>query len=233
MTGKVLAIIPARGGSRRLPGKNLMPLHGQPMIAWTIRAALEATFVDRVILSSDDEAIMAAAANLGCEVPFRRPDHLATDDATTIDVILHALKAAVKSEASPPDMVIILQPTSPLRLPEDIDGAVQRCRERRAASCISVTDLPKPKSFYARRTPSDALKTGGVFMTGDGSEPVLINGAVYAVETEHLLRTGTLYGDSTVTWSMPFERSVDIDTSGDFALAEALWRFSWGRQATA
>ena len=125
---KVLAVIPARGGSKALPGKNILTINGRPLIDWSIAAARGSRFVDRVVLSSDDDAIMAAAAACGCEVPFRRPTDLATDAASTIDVVLHALDALPGY-----DVVMVLQPTSPLRTAGDIDAACQTFDRARAA----------------------------------------------------------------------------------------------------
>ena len=114
----VLALVPARGGSKGLPGKNIRPAAGRPLLDYTVAAARSSACIDRVVLSSDDEAIMRVARASGCEVPFRRPAALATDEATSIDVVLHAL-----DQLPPHDLVVLLQPTSPLRTAADIDGA--------------------------------------------------------------------------------------------------------------
>lgn len=221
----VIGIIPARGGSKRLPGKNVRQLRGAPLIAWTIRAALNSKSIDRVILSSEDEEIMSVARDYGCEVPFRRPAGLASDTAGTKEVILHAIDFLNIPDAA----VVILQPTSPLRLPQDIDGAVSKFQVAGAASCVTVTNLPKSENFYARMNPDGVLTMEPVFHDIGDQKQVLINGAVYVVDAEHLRQSGSLYGATTLAHLMPFDRSVDIDTEEDFAMAEALWPCSWGR----
>ena len=134
--GKVLAVIPARGGSKGLPGKNILPVGGKPLIAYSIDAARACAAVDRVIVSSDDDAIIAAARACGCDVPFRRPDELATDTAASIDVILHAL-----DQVPGYDYVVLLQPTSPLRTAADIDAACERLAGHGAQACVSVSPV--------------------------------------------------------------------------------------------
>jgi CMP-N,N'-diacetyllegionaminic acid synthase len=128
---KVLALIPARGGSQGLPGKNILPVRGRPLLAWSVDAARGSRRVDRVVLSSEDEAVIAAARACGCDVPFRRPYALASDTAPTIDVVLHALDALPGY-----DVVVLLQPTSPLRTVADIDGACVRFATSGAPACV-------------------------------------------------------------------------------------------------
>jgi CMP-N-acetylneuraminic acid synthetase len=217
-TDNILAIIPARGGSKRLPGKNIRPLGGLPMLAWSIRAAQRSQTIDRLILSSDDEVIIEVARGHGCEVPFRRSEQLAQDEATTVDVIVDALDRVADRYA----YVVILQPTSPLRTAADIDAAVELCRSSGAASCVSVTQLSKPESFYALVDATGRLAREAVFANHKGAVPALINGAVYVVATEHLRRTGSIYDLTTIAYPMPLWRSIDVDTAQDFAMAECL-----------
>ena len=115
---RVLGLITARGKSKGLPRKNVLPVGGKPLLAWTIEAGLEASSIDRLVLSSDDDEIMKVAIEYGCDVPFRRPDHLASDEAGSIQVVLHALEILPDY-----DFVVLLQPTSPQRSSEDIDNA--------------------------------------------------------------------------------------------------------------
>src|SRR4051812_34752800 len=116
----VLGLIAARGGSKGVPGKNIFVVNGRPLIQWSIDAARASRYIDRLILSSDDSAIMEVASNAGCEVPFRRDAALASDDANAIDVVADALMRLPGY-----DMVVLLQPTSPLRIAADIDGAIE------------------------------------------------------------------------------------------------------------
>ncbi len=220
---RVLAIIPARGGSKGLPGKNIMPLAGRPLIAWTIEAALACPEIDRLILSSDDEVIMATARQFGCEVPFVRPSHLATDTASAVEVVLHALDQLPERY----EWLVLLQPTSPLRLATDISACLVRCRAGRFPSCVTV--MPAAKSpFWSYFLGADQRMT-----------PVLereqlpavrqqlpavytLNGAVYVAGCDWFRVHRTFVGPESCGQVMPAERSVDIDTALDFKLAELL-----------
>src|SRR5262245_50403921 len=140
---KILALITARGGSKGLPRKNVLDLAGKPLLAWSVEAARASRYIDRLILSSDDDEIMDVAKQYGCEVPFRRPKDLATDGAPTSPAVVHALDAI--GEAF--DYVVVLQPTSPLRTAADIDGAIELCHVRRASTCVSMTETSKPSEW--------------------------------------------------------------------------------------
>ena len=136
---RVLAVIPARGGSKGVPRKNVRELAGRPLICWTIDAAKNSKYIDRLILSSDDDEIIDMAKAIGCDVPFTRPAALASDTASGADVLCHAVENAGEDY----DYVVLLQPTSPLRQSGDIDEAVQLCIDRRLASVVSVAEATK------------------------------------------------------------------------------------------
>lgn len=221
---RVLALIPARGGSKGVPGKNICALAGKPLIAWTIEAAQQAVCVDRVVVSSDDAAIVAVARQWGAEVPFVRPPELARDDTPGIDVVLHAL-------ACLPDVewLVLLQPTSPLRTAHDIDAAVARCWEAGAPACVSVTEAPTPPWWLFRLTADGRLQS---FLPDrqrpqrrqDAPTLYALNGAVYVARTDWLRRTRSFLTAETVAYAMPAERSVDIDTPLDLEIAACLLR---------
>ena len=213
--GRVLGLVPARAGSRGLPGKNTRALAGRPMVAWTLDACREATVLDRVVVSTDDEAVADVATAMGFAPPFRRPDHLSGPDASVIDAIDHALTAL----GGRWDYVVLLQPTSPLRLGSDIDGAVRLCHETGAPAVIGVSPVLKPQTFYGR------LGAGGGFRANapEPDEPVVINGAVYVGRPDILLDRRTFQGEGVLGWSMPPERGWDVDTALDFLVCEALW----------
>jgi N-acylneuraminate cytidylyltransferase len=137
----VLGVILARGGSKGFPRKNVRELAGKPIIAWTIEAGHESEHLDRLILSSDDEEIMAVAEEYGCDVPFRRPEKLVQDDTSSMDALLHAMK-----QVPDHDYVVLLQPTSPLRTAEDVDATAQ-CYESAAPACVMVTETDKPSQW--------------------------------------------------------------------------------------
>ncbi len=221
---KILAVIPARGGSKGVPRKNVRPLGGKPLIAWTIDAANKSRYIDRLILSSEDEEIISMARKCGCEVPFVRPAELSADDTPGIAPVLHAVRALEEEY----DYLVLLQPTSPFRQAEDIDGAIRRCIESKADSCVSVTESEKHPAWMFYLTDSGRLtpvfNTAGEATHRQQLEPVYaLNGAVYVVDIQTLLeREKLFFPDSTVAYPMPPERSMDIDTLFDFTLCELI-----------
>ena len=216
----VLAIIPARGGSKRLPRKNLRELAGKPLIAWTIEAAQRSRYLDRVMLSSEDEEIMRVAKDLGCEVPFARPAALATDDAPGIAPVLDAL-ARLPGYA----WVVLLQPTSPLRSAQDIDACIDACVQLRAPACVSVASAPKsPYWMYALGSDKKLKPLLAAAEPRDQQPAFVLNGAVYVARTEWLQTKQTFVDESTVAHVMPAERSVDIDDEIDFKFAQLFFQ---------
>jgi len=212
---KVLAVIPARGGSKGLPQKNVLPVNGRPLLAWTVDAAHAAQSIDRVVLSSDDEHIIETALGLGCEAPFRRPAALATDEASSIDVVLHAL-----DQVPGHDVVVLLQPTSPLRTAEDIDAACRIFEATGAPSCVSVS--PVEQSPYWMYQVDDRGRLRALIDTPfrtnqrQGLPPVYIpNGAVYVADVQRLRESRSLLVEGTAAYVMPIDRSLDIDTADD------------------
>ncbi|MBF0444860.1 MAG: acylneuraminate cytidylyltransferase family protein [Magnetococcales bacterium] len=219
----VLGIIPARGGSKGLPGKNILDLAGKPMIAWTIEAAHESNFIDRLILSSDDEKIVEVAKEWGCEVPFVRPASLAGDEATSIDVALHALDSVPQQY----DYIVWLQPTAPLRLAEDIDMAIQICLTQNAPSCVSVVAAGKSPYWMYSLGKDNAMQP---IMPQDLSScqrqelppAYTLNGAVYVTRTDWLREHKKFMNGGSYAHIMPPERSIDIDSELDFKIAGML-----------
>jgi len=219
---KVVAVITARGGSKGLPRKNVLPLGGKPLIAWTVEAAKASRYVDRVVLSSDDPEIIAAAVAAGAEAPFVRPAELAGDAAGSVDVMLHALDA-IGAES---DLAVLLQPTSPLRRAADIDACVEACAAG-ATSCVTVTEAAKPPFWMFFRTADGRLNRvveppPGAHRRQDLPPAFVVNGAVYVVAVEWFRAERTFVDANTRSVIMPPERSVDIDTATDFALAACL-----------
>ncbi len=207
----LLAIIPARSGSKRVPQKNIQTVAGKPLVAWTIEEAKKSKYIDRLILSSDDEEIIKIAKDWGCEVPFMRPKELAQDSTLTIEPVLHAMKRLPKH-----DYVVLLQPTSPLRQVTDIDGCIERCVQEKADSCVSVTEVDRnPYGVFSldllNRLQPLAIKL------------YILNGAVYVAKWEWLLINKTLVTHKqTLAYLMPRERSIDVDTKLDLRIAEFL-----------
>jgi CMP-N,N'-diacetyllegionaminic acid synthase len=213
---KLLAVIPARGGSKGLPRKNLMVAGGRPLIAWTIEAARRASSVDRVVVSSDDEEIIAVATSLGCEAPLRRPGVLATDSATSVDVVLHAI-----DHFSSFEYVVLLQPTSPLRNSEDIDLAFDTLLTRRAYACVSVSLAEQSPYWMYTLGADDRLSSvvpGAPEVTRrqDLPEVYLLNGAIYIAQCDWLRSKRRFVDKDAVGYRMPRDRALDIDTADDF-----------------
>lgn len=218
-----LALIPARGGSKGLPGKNVRNFSGKPLIAWTIETALACSSVDRVVLSSDDEEIMLIARQYGCEVPFRREDWLSGDTASAVDVVIDAIDKCPETKT-----VILLQPTSPLRNFHDIEAALSAYYNSGAKSCVSVCEAEQ--SPYWMYSISDqqtlvSLTPGVKIQRRQDLEPAyVLNGAIYIVDAEWFKNSRTFIDSNTIAFKMPHSRSVDIDTLNDFEYAEFLWK---------
>lgn len=217
-----MALIPARGGSKGLPGKNIRPLKGRPLIGWSIEAARTSRYVSRVVVSSDDEEILAVARDQGAETPFRRPASLAGDATPSMDVVLHALDQLAGFE-----WVVLLQPTSPLRLSADIDAAIEQCLKTNAPACVSVCEAPASPWWMFEVGAECRMRS---FLPAE-QRPVrrqdlpdlyALNGAVYVAKTEWLRTSRSFLTEETVAYVMPPARSVDIDTLFDFQLAECL-----------
>lgn len=215
-TRRVLGLIPARGGSKGLPGKNILQVDGRPLLAYSVDAARGTRAIDRIVLSSDDEAIIAAGLACGCDVPFRRPAALATDTAATIDVVLHAL-----DELPGYDVVVLLQPTSPARIAEDIDAACALFASSGAPACVSVSLVEQsPYWMYHIVDTSHLLPIveSPIAATRRQDLPPVyaLNGAIYVADVTWLRSTRSFVTRETVAYPMPAERSIDIDTTADF-----------------
>lgn len=232
---KVLGIIPARGGSKGVPGKNLRVVAGRPLLAYTADAARESRRLDRVVLSTDDPAIADAGRRLGLDVPFMRPAALAEDDAPMMPVLRHAV-AEMDGRGFRADAVVLLQPTSPLRTAAHVDAALDLLESTGADSVVTVVEVPhqfSPVSVLA--LDGDRLRPflPGPVVTRRQDKPRVFarNGpAVLAVRVA-TLRAGSLYGDDCRPLLMDAEASVDIDGPADFDYAEFLL-FRAARAAT-
>ena len=211
----VLGVIPARGGSKGVPGKNIRHVGGKPLIAWTIEAAQSSKFLDRVVLSSDDLEIISVAQKHNCDAPFVREPQLAEDTTPTIDVVLDALNRCPDYE-----WVVLLQPTSPLRTSQDIDQSIERCMALNAPSCVSVC-LAQESPYWMFTLNQGArlaalLPNQAVTRRQDLPPVYSLNGAIYVANAEWLKRERKFLTSETVAYEMPVERSLDIDTESDF-----------------
>jgi len=223
---KVLGLIPARGGSKGIARKNIRPLGGKPLIAYTIETALQWGRIDDLIVSTDDDEIAKVAASYGARVPFRRPPHLATDTATAHDVLRHATEYIEKYEGKSYEIVIRLDPTSPLRQEVDLERALETFLDNDLESLYSV--CPAGKNPYFNMVELDERSVahlcmeekGTVFASRQASPAVYeMNSSIYIYRTEFLLREPSFRYD-TMVYVMPRLRSIDIDTEADFLFVE-------------
>ena len=222
-------MVVARGGSKGLPGKNVLPLCGKPLIVYTIEAARTARTLHRTILSSDDAEIIAVARAAGCAVPFVRPAELAGDRSSTVDVALHAIDWLERQESWRADVVVLLPATAPLRRAEHIDGAVARLLEdSRTDAVVAVTEADYPPYWMLS---IDDGRLRWLFPEGARADhrqelppAYRPNGSIYAIRAATLRAQRTFYPHETAAYVMAREDSVNIDAPLDLRLAEALMR---------
>jgi CMP-N,N'-diacetyllegionaminic acid synthase len=224
----MIVVVPARGGSKGLPGKNLRLLAGVPLIVHTLRTALLCESVERVIVSTDDDEIIRVSRDVpGVEVPFRRPPHLATDDASAVDAYLHVADSLGITDGEVPRDMCVLLPTAPLREPLDVDSAIALYRSAHAEVVFSVTET-KPVAWCQHMDACGRLnpaigKSAGIGNRQEFHTTWVPNGSIYVFDIEVLRRSRTYFGPETYGYPMPAARSVDIDTEADFVAAEALY----------
>ncbi len=224
----MLALIPARGGSKGLPGKNLRPLAGKPLIVHTIESALAAKSIDRVVVSTESPEIAAVARDAGADVPFMRPAALASDDSLVIDTYTYTVDR-LRAEGMEIDTLTALLPTVPFRTADDIAAAIRVFRDRDADSVVSYYRAPHPIAWYRYIDENGVLRS--FVPEGDRlanrqaeREAYLPNGAIYVFRYRILKELGVYYTDRSYPYIMPRNRSVDIDSLEDFRFAEFLVR---------
>lgn len=224
--GEILVVIPARGCSKRLPRKNLLPLAGKPMICWTIDAAIAANLGGRVMVSSDDDEILAIAREYESQgvIAYKRSDELATDIASTADVLFDAV-ITEQAAGYDPKTIILLQPTSPLRISEDITEALSVYRDGGCENTVvSVCQVDHPTAWIG--TLDNDSRIEGIDLTGRRSqeykEEYRLNGAVYVISVDKLLTSKAILSENMIASIMPRSRSFDIDEKIDLKICEAL-----------
>ncbi len=231
MSERVLAVIPARGGSKGVPRKNIRDLCGKPVIAWTIETALAAgDDLYRVIVSTDDPEIAVAAHAFGAEVPFMRPAELATDEAPGLPAIQHAVKFVEAEEDAPVDLVLILQPTAPFRNADDISEALRLVRQGGCDSVISVTRVLAEHPILMKKIENNRLlpycieEKEGTRRQDYDPPAYMRNGAIYLSRRDVLMEDNSIWGEVIRPYVMPEKRSYDIDSERDFRLVELVMR---------
>jgi len=226
---KVLAIIPARGGSKGIPKKNIVDLNGKPLIQYTVDIAMESKKIDRVFLSSDDDEIISRVQKMGVYSNYKRPDTFASDRATAVDVVVDALNWLEKNEGYSPDAVILLQPTSPLRLSSDIDSAIAQFSNDSKDCLVSVHEMIEHPYECVKSIESDdwqylAKQEITATRRQDYKDKFYyINGAVYIVNVDFFKKNRKfIIEGNTSFYVMPHERGIDIDEYSDLKRAEFL-----------
>ena len=225
---QILGIIPARGGSKGIPHKNLVSLCGRPLLAYTADAVHESTRLTRTIVSTNDETIAATARSLGLDVPFMRPPELAADDTPMLSVLQHAA-VMLAGAGFVADVVVLLQPTSPLRRGEHIDAALELLERSRAESVVSVVEVPhqfNPVSVLTLAGERLRPFLGGPVVNRRQDKPQVLarNGPAVLAVRMAVLSAGTLYGDDCRPLVMSAEESIDIDTPWEVLVAELALR---------
>ncbi|MFH1101115.1 MAG: acylneuraminate cytidylyltransferase family protein [Methanobacteriota archaeon] len=229
---QILAIIPARGGSKRLPKKNIMMFSGKPLLAYTIEAAQKSRYINRLIVSTEDKEIAHIAASLHAEI-INRPTELAQDASSTEDVIDDVLQQLHQKEHYSPDIILLLQPTSPLRTTNDIDNAIELFLNTPCESLISVTEY-EHNPYWALR-----IKKGVLYQEFEKGRfkrsqelPILYrpNGSLFLTRTKTFNKYRSFYTKHMIPFILPRERSIDIDDEYDFSLAEFLYQKTRGEK---
>ena len=220
MKNRFLAIIPARGGSKRLPRKNILDLCGKPLISWSIEAALKRKYISKVVVSSDDEEILNISSNFGADI-IKRPYELANDTATTFDAIKHTINNLEKY-----DYIVLLQPTSPLRNEKHIDEAIELLEEKQADAIVSVCEMDH-SPLWSNTLPKDGNMRGFLReeilnkRSQDLEKYYRLNGAIYICKTDKLLENKSFFlKDNIFAYIMDRKSSIDIDEEIDFLFAE-------------
>ena len=217
---KVLGLIPARGGSKGIPRKNVKDLCEKPLIAWTIETALKSSKLDNVVITTDDVEIAAIAKEYGADVPFLRPSELAEDSTPGISPVLHAIEQLPNY-----DWVLLLQPSSPLRTTADIDGIIKFALSEDADSVVSVCESPV-HPYWVYKPNNKIIKPffdhEFIACRQDLPQALSLNGALYLAKTSWLLRQKSFVGSNTHFFLMPKSRSYDIDDYEDWAVVESI-----------
>lgn len=225
---KILAIIPARGGSKGVPRKNIKELDGKPLITYTIEASKKSKYIDRIVVSTEDKEIAEVSKKYGAEVPYLRPLQLAQDNSPTIDCVIHMVNWLKEKENYLPDYVCLLQCTSPLRSYEDIDGTIQKAITLNVDGAVSVCEA-EVNPYWTNIFDGDKLKyfiEEGKEITRRQDLPKVysVNGSVYVIKANVLLDKKTFETENITGYVMSNESSIDIDNEIDFKFAELLMK---------
>lgn len=219
---RILALIPARGGSKGIKGKNIIDLNGRPLISYSITAALESSFIDRTVVSTDSEEIAAVSRKYGADIPFMRPSGLAADKSKTEEVVLHAIDF-FRERKEYYDVLILLQPTQPLRTTSDIDSSIRLFFEKGQRGLVSVSSVDDHpiliRSINEENELTSLLGLNSTCRRQDMPEYYRVNGCIYINRVDEISEE-TSFNDNPIGYIMETDHSVDIDELKDLALAE-------------
>ncbi|OAM07260.1 CMP-N-acetlyneuraminic acid synthetase [Acinetobacter baumannii] len=225
---RVTALIPARGGSKRLPRKNVKLLGDKPLIVWSIEVAKTSKYIDRVIVSTDDEEIKQVSEQYGAEVPFLRPEHLSNDQASSFDVIKHAISFLKLNQ--PNELIVLLQPTSPLRLVSELDAALEFFIAKKAQGVVSISET-EHSPMWSNTLPENGCMSDFIRpeVQGKRSQDLpkffRLNGSIYIYETLCLLEQSKIFFNENVYgFETSLKTAIDIDTDLDFLIAETIMK---------
>jgi len=218
---RILAVIPARGGSKRIPDKNIKLFCGHPLIKYSIDAAKGSKYLDRVIVNTEDTIIAKIAEELGANIPFMRDASLASDSTSSVEVILDTIRW-FESKHESFDILVVLQPTSPLRNSNDIDTALELMINKGSLSLVAVNENHEKEIFYKYVDDKGVVVNEQIFDVKNSSLNKL-NGALFIMNWTFIKSNKSYYYDNTIAFPMPAERSIDIDTPLDFEIAEYLY----------
>lgn len=222
---RVVAVVPARGGSKGLPGKNIKPLMGKPVIAYTIEQAKQSKHIDRIIVSTEDFEIAEVSKEYGAEIPFMRPAELSRDNSSTIDVLLHAIDWLEKEDNYFFEILVLLHVTTPLRDVEDIEGCINLLVDKNAGSVFSVTEAHRNPYFNMVEMKNNQVrlvKKGNYVSRQMAPEVFDMNSSIYVWWKDIFKKKRSVILKNSCIYVMPKVRSVDIDDSFDFKVAEML-----------
>ena len=223
----VLAIIPARAGSKGIPGKNIRTIAGEPLICWTIRQALRSQLLDRVIVSTDGDSIARIARDAGADVPFMRPPELAADHSPTSDVVIHAL-SFYEAMGITYSMVAILEPTSPLRKPSDIDRGIEALRNGRSAlTLVSVGEVHTEHPLITKKISEELVvpyiqDARKIHQRQQADKAYFPYGVIYLARTEYFFEHRTFYSERTIPLFLERWQNYEIDDEVDFMIVETI-----------
>ncbi|MFW1839165.1 cytidylyltransferase domain-containing protein [Acinetobacter gyllenbergii] len=225
---RVTALIPARGGSKRLPRKNIKLLGDKPLIAWSIEVAKASKYIDQVVVSTDDEEIKLISEQYGAEVPFLRPEHLSNDQASSFDAIKHTIDFLQLDQ--PKELIVLLQPTSPLRLVSELNTALEFFISKNAKGIVSISET-EHSPMWSNTLPENGCMSDFIRpeVQGKRSQDLpkffRLNGSIYIYETLSLLKQEKIFFDENVYgFETSLETAIDIDTALDFLVAEIIMK---------